>query len=254
MGRRCIYILAERDYKKLVAPRSVALVGVTGRTGKGSNNPLEMLLEAGYRGKVYPCNRRGGDILGFSTYKSVLDLPEVPDLAVICAPRNAVPELFAQCAGKGVDMVIIIAQGFSDGDDEGKRMHEEILSLAAEKGIRIVGPNTLGVVNNLEHFCTSFMRFINHTAPVGILCQSGIFVVGAAELSTGAGICIDTGSSPVPGGCLRQTWKPLWNAACGSPGWPWKTLKSGRLTSIRSWLHPKGFMPWTPGWYCKHKK
>lgn len=123
------------------------------------------------------------------------DLPEVPDLAVICAPRNAVPELFARCAEKGVDMVIIIAQGFSDGDEEGKQMNEELIALAKEKGVRVIGPNTLGVVNNLEHFCTFFMRFINNTSPVGVLCQSGVFVVGATELTTGIGICIDTGNT-----------------------------------------------------------
>lgn len=57
-------MLSEREYCKLVAPRSVALVGVTSRIGKGSNNPLEVLLESGYRGTIYPCNRRGEDIQG----------------------------------------------------------------------------------------------------------------------------------------------------------------------------------------------
>ncbi|MCL6561153.1 MAG: CoA-binding protein, partial [Firmicutes bacterium] len=81
------------DYKKLIAPESVAMVGVTSRTGKGSNNPLEMLLDSGYRGRIYPVNPKGGSILGYPAYKSLPEVPEVPDLAVICAPRNAVPEL-----------------------------------------------------------------------------------------------------------------------------------------------------------------
>jgi len=188
-------MLSVQDYNKLVAPCSVALVGVTSRTGRGSNNPLEILIETGYRGTIYPCNRRGEDILGITTYQSVLELPEVPDLAIICAPRNAVPELFAQCAEKGINLVIIVAQGFSDGDEEGKQMQRKLFSLAKSRGIRIIGPNTLGVINNFDRFCTSFMRFINRPAPVGILCQSGIFVVAAAEVYTGAGICIDTGNT-----------------------------------------------------------
>ncbi|WP_408997892.1 acetate--CoA ligase family protein [Syntrophus buswellii] len=179
----------------MTAPESVALLGVTRRTGKGSNNPLEVLLEWGYRGKIYPVNIAGGEILGYPAYTSLLDAPEVPDLAVICSPRDTVPEFFRQCAEKGVRIVIIVAQGFTDGDGDGVAMHNEIMKLAGEKGIRIIGPNTLGVVNNFNSFCTSFMRFINPLAPVGILGQSGIYVVGNAGLMGGTGLCIDTGNT-----------------------------------------------------------
>jgi acetyltransferase len=188
-------MLPEGDYRKLTAPESVALLGVTRRTGKGSNNPLEVLLEWGYRGKIYPVNIAGGEILGYPAYTSLLDAPEVPDLAVICSPRDTVPEFFRQCAEKGVRIVIIVAQGFTDGDGDGVAMHNEIMKLAGEKGIRIIGPNTLGVVNNFNSFCTSFMRFINPLAPVGILGQSGIYVVGNAGLMGGTGLCIDTGNT-----------------------------------------------------------
>ncbi|OPY12749.1 MAG: CoA binding domain protein [Syntrophus sp. PtaB.Bin138] len=189
------FMLPEGDYRKLTAPESVALLGVTRRTGKGSNNPLEVLLEWGYRGKIYPVNIAGGEILGYPAYTSLLDAPEVPDLAVICSPRDTVPEFFRQCAEKGVRIVIIVAQGFTDGDGDGVAMHNEIMKLAGEKGIRIIGPNTLGVVNNFNSFCTSFMRFINPLAPVGILGQSGIYVVGNAGLMGGTGLCIDTGNT-----------------------------------------------------------
>ncbi|OPY57551.1 MAG: succinyl-CoA synthetase subunit beta [Pelotomaculum sp. PtaU1.Bin035] len=188
-------MLSENDYKKLSAPGSVALVGVTSRVGKGSNNPLEVLLEWGYQGKIYPVNPKGGSILGHRAYTSVLDIPEVPDSAVICAPRDAVPKLFSDCAAKGIKLVSITAQGFFDGDDKGILMQEEILNIASERGIRILGPNTLGVVNNLDGYCTSFMRFINPTSAVGILCQSGVFVVGASQICTGIGLLIDTGNT-----------------------------------------------------------
>lgn len=188
-------MLPEEDYRKLIAPESIALLGVTRRTGKGSNNPLEVLLEWGYRGRIYPVNIAGGEILGYPAYTSLLDAPEVPDLAVICSPRDTVPEFFRQCAEKGVRIVIIVAQGFTDGDGDGVAMQEEFLKLAREKGIRIIGPNTLGVVNNFNSFCTSFMRFINPLAPVGILGQSGVYVVGNAGLMGGTGLCIDTGNT-----------------------------------------------------------
>ena len=188
-------MLSDHDYKKLTDPESVALVGVTSRQGKGSNNPLEVMLEWGYQGKIYAINPKGGTILGHRAYTSLLDVPEIPDLAVICAPRDAVPELFDQCGRKKVKLVIIVAQGFFDGDEQGKLMQEELLKTAEKYGVRVLGPNTLGVVNNFNRFCTSFMRFMNPAAATGILCQSGVFVVGASMITGGIGLLIDTGNT-----------------------------------------------------------
>ena len=188
-------MLTADDYRKLTDPESVALLGATTRTGKGSNNPLEVMLEWGYKGRIYPTNPKGGSILGYPTYTTLADVPEIPDIAVICAPRDAVPELFQQCCQKKVNLVIIVAQGFYDGDAKGVTLQKELLINAAAHGVRIIGPNTLGVVNNYNRFCTSFMRFINPLSPVGVLCQSGVFVVGAPQLTTGIGLLIDTGNT-----------------------------------------------------------
>lgn len=188
-------MLPESDYKKLTDPQSVALVGVTSRQGKGSNNPLEVLLEWGYKGRIYPTNPKGGTILGHRAYTSLQEVPEIPDLAVICAPRDAVPELFEQCGQKKIKLVIIVAQGFFDGDEQGKLMQKELLNTAKKYGMRILGPNTLGVVNNFNRFCTSFIRFINPVTATGILCQSGVFVVGAPQVISGIGLLIDTGNT-----------------------------------------------------------
>ncbi|MDF9409756.1 acetate--CoA ligase family protein [Pelotomaculum isophthalicicum JI] len=188
-------MLPDSDYKKLTAPESVAFVGVTKRTGIGSINPLEVLLKRGYWGRIYPVNRQGGSILGYQAYTSLLDVPEIPDLAVICAPRDAVPELFGQCAARGVKIVIITAQGFFDGDERGRLMQEELLDMAAQNSIRVLGPNTLGIVNNYHNFCTSFINFINPVKPIGITCQTGTFYLGASQLCTGIGILVDTGNT-----------------------------------------------------------
>jgi len=188
-------MLPDSDYKKLTAPESIALVGVTSRTGRGSNSPLEVLIKRGYQGRIYPVNPKGGEILGCRVYTSLLDVPEVPDLAVICAPRDAVIELFRQCADKGVKIVIITAQGFFDGDEDGILMQQELLNLAAKNSIRILGPNTLGIVNNYHNFCTSFIDYINPIKPIGITCQTGTFYVGASQLCTGTGILVDSGNT-----------------------------------------------------------
>jgi len=188
-------MLPDSDYKKLIAPESIALVGVTSRTGRGSNSTLEVLLKHGYRGRIYPVNPKGGTILGCRAYTSLMDVPEIPDLAVICAPRDAVIELFGQCAAKGVKIVIIVAQGFFDGDEEGILMQHKLLDMAASNNIRVLGPNTLGVINNYHNFCTSFIDFINPIKPIGIICQTGAFYLGASQICTGTGILIDSGNT-----------------------------------------------------------
>ncbi len=188
-------MLPDSDYKKLIAPESIALVGVTSRTGRGSNSTLEVLLKRGYRGRIYPVNPKGGTILGCRAYTSLMDVPEIPDLAVICAPRDAVIELFGQCAAKGVKIVIIVAQGFFDGDEEGILMQHKLLDMAASNNIRVLGPNTLGVINNYHNFCTSFIDFINPIKPIGIICQTGAFYLGASQICTGTGILIDSGNT-----------------------------------------------------------
>jgi acetyltransferase len=188
-------MLSANEYKKLTDPESVALVGVTSRSGIGSNNPLEVLLEWGYRGRIYPTNPKGGSILGHTTYRTLQEVPEIPDIAVICAPRDAVPELFEQCCQKRVTLVLIVAQGFFDGDKTGHAMQKDLLKKAKEHQIRIIGPNTLGIVNNYNGFCTSFMRFINPQVATGVLCQSGTFVLGAQSIYTGIGLLIDTGNT-----------------------------------------------------------
>lgn len=188
-------MLSSKQYLNLVQPRSLALIGLTSKTGLGSCNGLEVLQAAGYQGRVYPVNPGASEILGCKAYTSVLDLPEIPDLAVISTSREVVPEVLRQCAQKRIKEVIIITQGFADGDDRGKVLQEEISTIARANKMRIVGPNTIGIVNNFEGYSTSFKNFINPPAPIGIICQSGIFLAAGAQFTGGIGLGIDIGNA-----------------------------------------------------------
>lgn len=183
------------EFTRFTRPNSVALIGLTSKTGPGSYNALEIMLASGFRGKVYPVHPNADEILGYKVYRSVLELPEVPDLVMVSTPRNVVPDVIKDCGEKGVRSVIIITQGFGDGDEEGRKMQQEIVAVARASGIRIVGPNTLGVINNFDGFNTSFVNFINKPAATGVVCQSGIFFCGAAEFFGGVGIGVDTGNT-----------------------------------------------------------
>lgn len=182
--------------KPFIEPKSVALIGVSTRTGPGTFNVLEELLNYGYQGHIYPVNPKGGEILGIKTYTSVMEIPETPDLAVITTPRTAVPDIVRQCASRGIKGVVIITQGFTDaGDEDGQRMHREILDAISGSPTRIIGPNTLGVINNFNRFNTSFVPFDSPCRNVGVICQSGIFMAASGDFSGGIGIGIDIGNT-----------------------------------------------------------
>lgn len=183
-------------FQRFFYPESVALIGVSTRTGPDSFNILELLLNSGYPARLYPVNPRGGEILGQQVYPSVLELPEVPDLAVISTPRTAVPQVLEQCARKGIKAAVIITQGFSDADDRvGQELHREIVDIVQKYGIRVIGPNTLGIVNNYNGFRTSFVRFQADCQDIAVVCQSGIFLAAAQDFSSGIGLGADIGNT-----------------------------------------------------------
>lgn len=188
-------MLTLEQYYKFINPRSVALVGASEKTGPDSFNPLENMLEDGVSCRIYPVNIRAEEILGRQVYKSVLDIPEVVDLAVISTPRTAVPVVVRECVEKGIKAVIVISQGFADADEEGARLQEELKKIIAGTGTRLIGPNTIGVINVCDHFHASFVKFDANKRENGVICQSGIFVLGAADFTEGLGIGIDIGNA-----------------------------------------------------------
>ncbi len=184
------------NLKSFINPQSVALIGVSSRTGPDTFNVLEKMLNNGYKGKIYPVNPKGGTILGLPVYRSVLEIEKPVDLAVISTPRTAVPGVVKECVQKGIEAAIIITQGFSDaGDEEGMKMHREILNIIKGTKTRVMGPNTLGVFNAFCNFNTAFITFKTKSAPLGVLCQSGIFLAASSDFSGGIGIGIDTGNT-----------------------------------------------------------
>jgi acetyltransferase len=164
--------------KSFLEPKSVALVGVSRRTGQASFNILENLLSHGYRGTVYPVNPHAGEILGIRTYPSVKQIPADVDLAVISTPRELVPPLIKECADKDIRAIVVVAQGFADADEEGKKLQKEVVTIARAGGARVVGPNTFGTANAFIDFSSAFVPVEMARVPVGLICQSGFFFIG----------------------------------------------------------------------------
>jgi len=168
--------------KQFIEPQSVALVGVSRRTGEDANNILENLLSYGYQGRIYPINPNTSEILGIKTYSSITEVTDHIDLAVIATPRSLVPRLAKECSESNIQSMVIVAQGFTDAnDDQGKQLQKEINNIVQSSQTRIMGPNTFGTANAFLNFSSSFIKVKMQKVPIGIICQSGIFFVGFPE-------------------------------------------------------------------------
>ncbi len=126
---------------------SVAIIGASRDETKRGYQAIKILLDEKYDGQIYPVNPRENSILGLKCYKSVLDIPETIDLALVTTPAHTLKNILGECAAKGAAGAVVIAGGFGEMGEEGKRFETEIVGLAREKGIRIIGPNTSGMIS-----------------------------------------------------------------------------------------------------------
>lgn len=176
-----------------IEPRSVALVGVSSRTGQHAFNILENILNLGYQGEVYPVNPRVSNILGKKTYSTLGEIDADIDLAVVATPRGQVPDIIEECIRKGIRAVVIVGQGFADAEDEvGKKLQEKIMKMIRNTETRIIGPNTVGVANPFIDFSTCFAKQPEmKRLPIGVICQTGMFFGSFHDLNLlGKGIDI----------------------------------------------------------------
>jgi acetyltransferase len=171
--------------QKFLDPASVALIGVPRNTGNGSFNNAETMLRYGYGGKIFPINPNATEICGLKAYPSITEVPETVDLAVISVGRERVIPMLDKCISAGVRRVVIITQGFADADQKGKEMQEEIVARARANGVRILGPNTMGVVNNFRKFTTAFIDLIRPEtfSPVSLIAQTGVIQVASQNMA-----------------------------------------------------------------------
>ncbi len=181
--------------KAFMEPKSVALIGVSRKSGPGSFNIMENMMHYGYKGRIFPVNPKAREILGTKVYPTIRSVREEVDLAVISSPRENTLSILEDCVAAKVKAAIIVNQGYADADDKGKEIQQGILEVARRGGMRVLGPNTLGVLNNFNGFTTSFMPIGKERSPVGLICQSGILFVGAMEFSGSIGKGIDIGNA-----------------------------------------------------------
>lgn len=155
----------------------IAIVGASEDITKIGGRPVHLLKKYGYKGPIYPVNPRGGEIQGLPGYASVRDLPTAPDLAVLATPAAATAAALRDCAARGVRAVVCLSGGFGEAGPEGVKMQDELVAIAREAGIRLLGPNCLGTVSVPNATIGSFTIVLEDNMPksgnVGIVSQSG---------------------------------------------------------------------------------
>jgi acetyltransferase len=163
-------------------PRSVAVIGASTSPGKLGYTVVQNLVEGGYarEGKVYPINPKADQILGQTAYPSVKDVPGPIDLAVVVIPYQHVPEALKECGEKGIRAAIVITAGFREAGMEGLERERELLQIARQYEMRLVGPNCLGVIDTYTPLNASFSAGTPPSGPMAFMSQSG--ALGTAVL------------------------------------------------------------------------
>jgi acyl-CoA synthetase (NDP forming) len=187
---------------ELLAPRSVAVIGASEDQTKFGGRLYRMLLKHGYTGTVYPINPNRAELFGLKTYPEIRATPEPADMVVMAVPRPRVAEMVADCAAMGVRCGIIITSKFSDEGPEGAALEAEIVRTARAGGMRLIGPNCLGVISpaNRVVLCSSPALEVDslRADPIGFASQSGALMATVFDRAGSRGIgfshCISVGN------------------------------------------------------------
>lgn len=181
-----------RSLVPLLAPRSVAVIGAGRRPGGIGHEVLRSIVEHGFTGSVYPVNGHATEVAGVRAYPSVAAIPGTVDLAVVAVPAVSVRGVVAECATAGVRAMVILTSGFGESDAAGRAEQAELVRIARRHGLRLVGPNCLGVLNTDAQvkLAATFAADVPPAGGLAVASQSG--AVGIAVLDhaarTGIGI------------------------------------------------------------------
>jgi acetyltransferase len=159
----------------LLRPKNIAIIGASTKPGKIGHTVVKNLIESGYKGGVYPINPTADEILGLKVYKSVLDVPGDVDAAVVTIPAKFVLQAAKECGEKGAKGLVVITSGFGEVGEH--QLEEDLVSLAHEYGMRVLGPNIVGTLSNSDEMNASFAPFLPLNGSASLVSQSGALLI-----------------------------------------------------------------------------
>jgi acyl-CoA synthetase (NDP forming) len=186
----------------LVRPRSVALIGASDEPARIGGRPIAYMKSQGFKGAIYPVNPKRKTVQGLTAYASVPDLPEAPDLGIVAVPGELAIQSLDALGAKGCRAAIVFTAGFAEVDEAGQEAQDRLTAVAKRHGIRMLGPNCLGVFNAAIGFYGTFSASFEKGWPIpgriGIASQSGAYgthiFAAALDRALGTQVCITTGN------------------------------------------------------------
>ena len=214
---------ASEAVRRLLAPRSVAVIGASREPGSVGHEVVRNLQRARFQGPVYPVNPAAEHVASIRSVPSILDVPDEVDLAVIAVPAHRVAEAVEECGRKQVYGVVVLSAGFAEDGPDGAALEAEVLRVARSWGIRVIGPNCLGILNTDPHvqLLATFVQVHPLPGRVSLLSESGMvgaaIVAKAREEDVGISTMVALGNrADVSGNDLLQYWEadPATDVVC----------------------------------------
>jgi acetyltransferase len=201
--KHCAAVLAKRQeitsiqgadkmsFERIFKAEAVAIIGAPKDDAKRGYQDIKILLDEKYDGTIYPVDSAEKTVLGLKCYQSILDIPGKVDLALITTPAHTLKDILGQLGQKDVAGAVVLAKGFGELGEEGKKFEEEIVHMARENGLRIIGPNTTGILNIQKGLNLAGLQKVPQGS-IALLTQSGNI---ALNLITEAGLKSEVGFS-----------------------------------------------------------
>jgi acetyl-CoA synthetase (ADP-forming) len=187
--------IEESPLYQIANPNSMAFLGASNHIDAMGTNLLLSLQAAGFKGPVYPVHYKEERVLELKAYRNVLDLPEIPDLAVMVLPTRIVNAALEACGRKGIRRVVIVSGGFKELGGEGIALERELIEIARRYDMRVLGPNCLGVANPHRHLNTTFIPYEGPAGFIGLASQSGSLVTQMFDYLARLGLGFSTAFS-----------------------------------------------------------
>ncbi|HEY3683902.1 MAG TPA: GNAT family N-acetyltransferase [Streptosporangiaceae bacterium] len=203
-----------RSIARLLTPASIAVIGAGRDRGSAGHTVLRHLLKSGFTGPVHPVNPAHRSVAGVRAYPTVADVPDDVDLAVITVPADTVATVVEQCAAKGVHALIVVSAGFGEAGPEGRERQDALVRTARAGGMRVVGPNCLGIANTDPDVAmnATLAPAAPPRGPVGFFSQSGALGIALMQHVTERGLGLSSfvsagNRADVSGNDLLQYWE-----------------------------------------------
>ena len=168
---------------RLFSPKSIAVIGASKTMGKVGYLVMSNLVQSGFQGPIIPVNSAGGELFGLPVYPQIADYPETVDLVVIAVPAEMVPEAAREAVKKKAGSIVVVASGFKESGKLGRELEDQLADICHKGGVRLLGPNCLGVINTTLKLNASFSKRIPQAGQLSIFSQSGALCTAMMDIA-----------------------------------------------------------------------